>query len=157
MKAKEQRARALDFAWRLCFKGHPRLTENRKQRLWDEIESFIVYCFELGATAGWEDNPKGHDYPCDLFPDHFEEYDVTGREFEREKENRFYSMAQAICRSAFDAVSGFPGGVFGYKIGDLKLMYEGRIPRWINNGWVRLKDSSPVNLNAMPDEEHIAI
>lgn len=149
------RERALDFAERMCSKGYPHLTERRKARLWGEVREFLEYCLDQGAT-GWEENELEGDYPCDLFHDHFEHFDMSDRDYHRGKEYRFIRMLSAVCRSAFDAVSGFPGGVWGFTVGDLRRMYNGQIPTWIDDGWVD-RDKNPVSLNSATDETTLFI
>lgn len=135
MEAEAVKDRAMDFAYRMCFKGYPELTGHRKQRLWDEVGRFLEHCFvQLGAT-GWQTNPTDAGYPCDEFREYFIDFDVTDREFQRGKENVFFMMLSAIARSAFDSIEDFPGGVFGFTVGDLKRMYNGSIPPWIARGW----------------------
>lgn len=157
--AATRRERVLDLAQRLCFQGYPDLTDRRKARLWDCMEPFLESCLEEGAT-GWEENDRANgDYPCDLFHEAFDDFDVTNAQFDRGKEeNRFQNLLSSIARTSFDAVSGFPGGVFGWRIGDLRRVYDGQIPEWFADGdWCDTADGPKVNLNSLADSTTIAI
>ncbi len=152
----ELKGRCLDFAKRLCLKGHPELTEARRQKLWVNSEEFLRQCLGAGCT-GWEDGPDY--YPCDVFSEHFETYDVPDWKFERDIENKFFAQLRSICRTAFDIIDGMPGGVFGYRLGDIRLIFDGQLPDWFCEGWTN-KDGSPVTpaqFNELGDEERFAI
>lgn len=138
-----RRERLLDLAQRLCLKGYPALTERRRTRLWAELEGFLTSCLDEGAT-GWEDEDV---YPCDYFRETFTDFDVSDRKFERDQENRFYSLLEFIARAAFDAVDDFAGGTYGWTIGDIKRVYDGQIPAWFNDGWLD-REGNPVDLNS---------
>lgn len=141
--------RCLDFAKRLCLKGHPELTEARRQKLWAHTEEFLKQCLDDVCT-GWEDGPDY--YPCDIFSEHFESYDVSDWKFERGIENKFFAQLRSICRTAFDVIDGMPGGVFGYRLGTIRCMYDGCIPDWFSQGW-QDKQGSPVDLNQGGDND----
>ena len=148
-----RRERLLDLAQRLCSQGYPDLTDRRKARLWSQLEPFLETCLEDGAT-GWEENCLNrNDLPGDFFREHFYDrgFDVTDQEYERGKENRFFSTLSYFARLAFDAVSGFPGGTYGLSIGDFKRIYGGQIPAWWSDGEWQDQAGNPVDLNTLED------
>lgn len=143
--------RLLDLAQRLCQRGYPHLTEPRRGKLWDQLESFLTECLKRGAT-GWENGGPGDYPPCDLFRDAFEEFDVPPHAIDQDRENRFYSLLQVIARTSFDAVDGFPGGVVGWTVGDVRRIYEGTIPDWWNN---HLQDRAGNSVDLNQAEDHV--
>lgn len=150
--------RMMDFAERMCAQGYPELTEARKKRLWNEVKGFLELCIENEAT-GYEENPQDRDWlPCDIFHEHFAEYDMTDAEYWRYDEgkgkkesNRFYCHLSAICRSALDTLDG-AFGVIGFKVGDIRRMYDGEIPDWFKAMY-----SHSEKLDKAKDHELIAL
>lgn len=149
------RERCLDFAERYCLKGYPDITERRRHRLWQEVETFLTTCLDMGAT-GWEKNPTGDGYPCDVFGEHFAEYDVDDRRFEQGKGNRFFVQLRIICRLSFDVIDGMPGGVFGIALGELRRSYNGQLPDWLKGGW-QDPAGNPVDIDNEADGIRVAI
>jgi hypothetical protein len=139
-----------EFARRMIFNGGlGELTEARKKRLWAEVESFIddyrsepvdgwdrEYCLcdsfheIFGQTYGMD---IAHPYSC---PDGFRgfEYDENPR--------RFYNQLEIVIRASVDAVTDGEG-VLGYTVGDLRQMFDGKIPRWITRQYEGLTALTP--------------
>mgnify|MGYP001617389396 CR=1 FL=1 len=162
MTTKELHSRALDFAKRMCFKGYSNLTEARRQKLWSDAEWFLTDCFEQGCTSWDHDKPKGGMYPCDWIMERFAEkyFPNTARwdkKFEAGEEPRYFSLLNAICRSAIDIFDEFAGGVWGWTIADFKRMYDGELPEWFPRGDWQLIGNGLIPFSTMTDESSIAI
>lgn len=159
---KELHARALDFAKRLCSKGYKHLTQARREKLWSDAEWFLTDCFEAGCTSWDQDIPEGEMYPCDWFQERFaEKYfpdtDRWNKKFQAGKEPKYFSTLEAICRSAIDIFDDFAGGVWGWSIGDFKLMYDGKLPDWFpKDDWQILGDGL-IPFSSLTDDSSIAI
>lgn len=158
----ETKERCLEFAKLFIFKGRDNLTEARRKKLWSDAEWFLTDCLEEGYTS-WDEESRESSYaPCDWFHERFDEMYFPNtpkwdRRFKRGDEPRYLHELNVVCRLAFDAISGMPGGVWGITIGELRKMYDGQIPEWLNQGWLDRKGNS-VDLNQVGgDEDTIAI
>lgn len=153
----EIKERCLDFAKRFIFKGRRNLTEARRKKLWSDAEWFLTDCLEEGYTI-WDGESKESSYaPCDWFRERFDEKYFPNtpkwdRRFERGDEPRYLHELNIVCRLAFDAVNGMPGGVWGVMLGELRRMYDGQIPEWLNQGWLD-REGNPADLNQIGDDE----
>jgi len=159
---KEMKERCLDFAKHYIFKGRENLTEARRKKLWSDAEWFLTDCLEEGYTS-WDCSAKESSYaPCDWFHERFDEMYFPNtpkwdRRFEAGEEPRYLNQLEVVCRLAFDVIDNMPGGVWGITLGELRRMYDGQIPPWLNEGWLD-KNQNPVDLNQDgKDEDTIAI
>lgn len=152
----ELRERCLDFAKRMCFNAWPDITESRKKKLWSDAEWFLADCLDEGATS-WEDDKV---YPCDWFSERFAKYIPDTEKWYRlypDEEPKYFHQLNVICRIAFDVIDGFPGGVWGFTIGDIKRMYDGIFPAWFDTGdWIKMGNGD-VDVMKLPDEASLCI
>lgn len=158
----EMRERCLDFAKRFISKGRQALTEARRKKLWSDAEWFLADCLDEGYCY-WDGDSKESSYaPCDWFHERFDEKYFPNtlrwnRRFENGEEPRYLHELNVVCRLAFDVISDMPGGVWGISLGEIRRMYDGQIPDWLNQGWLD-KKGNPVDLNQFGDDkETIAI
>lgn len=139
--SEEQKDRCLDFAERMIFKGYENLTDKRKGKLWGDVYWFLRDALDEGHI-GWESGCPDNTFSmadwCDerfdreRFPSNRWEHKVC----ELGQEPKYYTMLSATCRAAMDIISDFPGGVAGWTVGDIKRMYDGKLPEWFpTEGW----------------------
>lgn len=125
-------ARWLDFAKRIV--NVMVITPERKEKLITEIEAFIaIYDIGEREITGW-DTPLSNGDMCvgDLFDAHFEEYEVWDSKQE-DYTGKFHNQLSCAIRSGIDITTQeWGGGVFGFDVGDIRKMYDGRIPLWVS-------------------------
>jgi hypothetical protein len=136
MMKKRDFMRLTDFCKRMVFSGvlRSKLTDHRKQRLWEEIESFL-YAHQGEPIDGWD-----NDYClCDDFREHFAEYIndiwVESDGWQKENPRYFVNQLEIVVRSGLDFVFD-DQGVIGFTVGDLRKMYDGKVPRWITRRYI---------------------
>ncbi|MBA7606555.1 hypothetical protein ES703_13705 [subsurface metagenome] len=156
----ELKERCLDFAKRLIFKGPWHITDARRKKLWSDAEWFLTDALEEGNT-GWEAGTKDDTFPaCDWFSERFEQYIPSTEKWYRkypDEEPKYYHQLNVVCRIAFDVIDGFPGGVWGFTIGDIKRMYDGELPVWFDTGdWMKMGNGM-VDIIKLPDEASLCI
>ena len=159
MLTEELKERCLDFAKRFIFKGRENLTEARRKKLWSDAEWFLTDCLEEGYTS-WDGQDKESSYPPgDWFHERFDEMYFPNtpkwdRRLENGEEPRYLHELNVVCRLAFDVIDNMPGGVWGISLGELRRMYGGQIPEWLNQGWLD-KKGNPADLNQIGHNEDI--
>ncbi|MBA7578583.1 hypothetical protein ES708_20448 [subsurface metagenome] len=156
----ELKERCLDFAKRMCFNAWPNITEARKKKLWSDAEWFLTDCLNEGYT-GWELGGEKDDFPaCDWFSERFANYIPNTEKWYRlypDEEPKYYHQLNVICRIAFDVIDGFPGGVWGFTVSDIKRMYDGEFPKWFDTGdWIKMGNGE-VDIMKLPDEASLCI
>lgn len=113
------------------------ITSKRKEKLKEEIESFIVM-YALGKA--YDDRPLcGWDVIVDTtcigehVSEFFEEYEVLDQH--GEQAGAFYNQITSCIRAGLDvAVPDMcGGGVVGFTIGDVRVAYGGNMPGWLIN------------------------
>ena len=156
----ELRERCLDFAKRLIFTVWVNLTDARRKKLWSDAEWFLTDALDEGHT-GWESGSPKDTFPaCDWFSERFGHYIPCTAKWERiypDEEPKYYHQLTVVCRIAFDVIDGFPGGVWGFTIADIKRMYDGKIPDWLDTGdWIKMGNGA-VDIMKLPDEASLFI
>jgi hypothetical protein len=142
----EQKERVLDFAKRMVFKGFKNLTQKRRERLWGDIEWFLTDALDEGYW-GWETGGRDDTFcMSDWMSERFDRLKYPSARWEYKVlelgiEPRYFQMLAGTCRAAMDIVNDFPGGVWGWTVGDIRRMYDGIIPDWLPlDGWHYLGD-----------------
>jgi hypothetical protein len=157
----EMKARCLDFAHRMIFKGYQNLTDARRKKLWEEAEYFITMCLDNGSYD-WDQTRGGYGYACDYFHEHFDEQffpdtERWDKKFEKGIQPKFLDTLEFICRAAIDLFDDWAGGCWGWTIGGFKRMYDGQLPDWFpKDGWHILFDGN-IAFSEMTDETAIAV
>ena len=126
-------ARWFDFAKRMVniFDATP----ERKQKLISEIEAFIgIYDVGERKITGWDTALYNGDMCVgSMFDEHFEEYEVWNHKLEIYT-GKFHHQLSCAIRAGIDVVTmEWGGGVLGFDIGDLRKMYDGKIPQWVSS------------------------
>lgn len=105
-----------------------KITTPRKEKLISEINEFIDSLTSCGLdeVCDW-DGDKGSVYVCDEMSDFLWE---NRYEFNRGK-GRFGTMLSACVRAGFDMAVCPSAGVTGFTVGDLRSVFDGRIPEWV--------------------------
>ena len=135
-------ARWLDFAKRMI--GAMPITTERKEKLINEVEGFIgIYGVGEREIVGWDTTLQNGDMcVSSLFDEHFEEYETWNPELE-EYTGKFHNQLACAIHAGIDVVTQeWGGGVLGFDVGDLKNMYDGRIPHWVSSA-LELTGSEP--------------
>lgn len=142
--------RWIDFAKRMIYKGGlGELTPARRDRLWSEVVFFIEN-YRAEPVDGWD----GEFCLCDSFREAFgETYGMHIARFytcpdgfegweHNDDPRKFYNQLELVVRASVDAVTG-GAGVLGYTVGDLRQMFDGRIPRWLTREYEGLSSRTP--------------
>lgn len=151
----ELQERCMDFAKRMVFKGYENLTLARKEKLWSDVEWFLTDVFEAGASS-WDQDEV---YACDWIHERFEKYEYPSSRWEHKVidlgvEPKYFRMLSATCRCAVDLFDDFAGGVWGWTVGDIKRMYDGKLPDWFPTDW-QIMGNGPAP--PLKDTDRIAI
>lgn len=147
--------RCMNFAKRMVFKGYDRLTLERKEKLWSDVEWFLKDVFEAGASS-WDSDEV---YACDWISERFGKHEYPSARWEHKVidlgiEPKYWRMLSATCRSALDVFDGFSGGVWGWTVGDIRRMYDDELPDWFPTDWIIMGDGKAPPLK---DGDSIAI
>lgn len=126
----------LDFSTRMA--NILNVTSERREKIIQTVTGFINR-FEHEDIKGWDAFANytfyGEGYGIsDLSDDttYFGQYRLDA--MYEPKTTSFYNQISAITRAGLDVATGdFGGGVLGFTIGDVRTMYDGRIPEWVNN------------------------
>lgn len=121
----------------LAKNAYPSMTPARRKRLIAEIKEFIAtvtYNFDLDQIEDWDGN-RGECYVCDELSDFLWN---NRYEFERERkgwtdvvQGKFGNTLSCCIRAGFDMAVAPSAGVIGYTAGDLRRIFDGRLPGWI--------------------------
>lgn len=135
-----------EFAKAMCF-GLP-ATDGRKDRLWREVEAFVDH-YKDEPVDGWDNEYCLCDSFCEWF-EHYGEHIWYERGAwdcgYRDDPHYFYNQLRIILRASVDVVFG-GCGVLGYTAGDLRQMFNGRVPRWVSWRYKRFA--------TIPDEKQL--
>lgn len=155
-----EKARLLDFAYRMVFRGYDNLTYKRRVRLWNDVEWMLTDALEEGHTD-WDGRSPINDYSmCAWLHERFEHLEYPSQKWERKAYDfgewpKYFNMLSATCRASMDIVNDFEGGVWGWTVGDIRRMYGGELPDWFPlEGWHYLGDGPAPPLK---DEDSIAL
>lgn len=158
----EQKDRCLDFAKRMVFEGYENITQKRKERLWADVEWFLTDALEEGHW-GWETGSPNETFAmCDWISERFGNHEYPSQRWEHKvcdlgEQPKYFRILSATCRSAMDIIDDLPGGVWGWTLGDIKRMYDGEIPNWLNNGEWTKENGQIVDLSKEADELMVPI
>ena len=126
-------ARWVDFAKRMV--NIYDATPERKEKLINEIKGFIeIYNVGDREIAGWDTTLVNGDMCVgSLFDEYFEEYETWNPKLE-EYTGKFHNQLSCAIRAGIDIVTQeWGGGVLGFDVGDLRKMYDGKIPQWVSS------------------------
>lgn len=149
---------SMSMAWR-----YPNATKNRRKRLASEVKRWFFWrSFQKDwcHMIDWDNSERlpeserrtsrfvDYDYCCDLFSDFFEEHNYHHRDPDREY--RFYTQLACCIRAGIDVASEPSCGVVGFTVGDLKRIFGGNVPEWINEAYDK-------NLNNASEKDDILL
>jgi hypothetical protein len=160
----ELHERALDFAKRAVFKRYDNLTMARREKLWSDAEWFLTDCFETGCSD-WDQEKRAQGmYACDFFSERFEEKYLPDTEKWNHKfcdlgiQPKYFGTLEFVCRSAIDLVDDWAGMCFGWTLGEIKEMYDGKLPPWFPlDGWQYFMDGAAPPVSEWKDDAGISI
>jgi hypothetical protein len=131
---------------------HPNMTEARRAQLVEQVADCIdtlVWNNGLEPIKYWDGN-RGTFIVCDAVSNFVDErhYHVrtsTGEPYE----NRFARQVNACVRAGFDLAVAPSAGVTGFTIGDLRTIFNRRLPQWVKAFFTpplsgRIADNEPV-------------
>lgn len=133
------------FSLGLAKNAYPTITTRRTERLMAEVEDCIDYvvCNDLSAINDWDRSEyrDGRLYE-DSAGTRVDDWMWDNR-FEREVEDRkgnievvrgsFGTMIICCVRAGFDVAVAPSGGVLGYTVGDVRRIFDGEVPHWVND------------------------
>ncbi len=146
----QQLERWKSVARAMCHSLWPDLTERRRERLWTEIEPFIEYRLDE-PVDGWQ----GEYCLCDRFYEWF--YEPFGRSIDKQYKQadsfvgwemddnprHFYNQLRCVIRASLNAIFQNDIGVIGFAVGDVRRVFDGKIPDWFAKQYVGLTEDSP--------------
>jgi hypothetical protein len=74
-------------------------------------------------------------------------YHGTDRQYARWDEH-WGARVRCCVRAGLDMASAPSAGVVGFTVGDLRRMYRGHIPDWLNWQFIHRKTKKPIDLNS---------
>lgn len=115
---------------RHCFPG---ITEERRLKLIGVVNTFILGIIDeypLGEIQDW-DGQQGSVYVCDELTEFLDRHDYThGDKKGMTRETRFANMVSCCVRAGFDLAIKQSAGVLGFTFGDIRKIFNGKIPQW---------------------------
>jgi hypothetical protein len=152
---KKQFERWEDFAIRMAKHCYPDITDARRKKIIEEVESFFddrKYEADWTDIMDWDGN--GDDF---FLCDYVDEFYDNHRHWNRREEcytGKFFNQVTSCIQSGFDmAISsgdgtvGCSAGVIGFSAGDIRRMYQRNVPKWIKALWY--------SFDAIPDEAEV--
>jgi hypothetical protein len=122
---KKQFERWEDFAVRLATYGYPKITEARKQKLIAEVRSYFGW---RNFQNDWHEI-EDWDNLGDEVDEFFDEYRCW--DSCKETTGKFFNQITSCIRAGFDVAVKQSGGVVGFNAGDIKRMWQGKVPTWV--------------------------
>lgn len=163
----QQFKRWYTFALRMAHRGFPRLPRKSRKKVAEMIKHVIsdirdnYELEEIGDWDGYIDGPNGGLIctPCivsDCLSDHescfnpfyYEDGNCEGGRSYRnfQWEEKWWGRVQCCLRAGLDVAVRPSAGVLGFTVCDLRRMYRGNIPAWVNNDW-HDPEGRPADLN----------
>jgi hypothetical protein len=147
----EQFRRWYTFSIRMAHRGWVGLPGKSRKQVADYVKYFFRCMDSWGCPAGEVEDWDSEPYVCDTVDRMLEEHwnphgwHPGNREYNRWDE-RWGTRVRCCLRAGLDLAAEPSAGVLGFEICDLRRMYRGRIPAWINTGYVD-PAGKPVDLN----------
>lgn len=149
---KVQLKRWLQLSVGLAKHGYPQLTEARKTKLVAAVEDCIdwIVCNGLDTVADWDQG---------IYVDGRLQYESAGTrmssylwdkgyEFEHEykgdfelRTTRFGTLLSCCVRAGFDLAVAPSTGVLGFSVGNLRAIFDGTLPKWVQDFFGDQKDA----------------
>lgn len=132
------------FSLGLAKKAYPNITPRRREKLMAEVDDCIewVVCNGLETVDDWDSYirlPSGGYYEsASTRVDQWMWDNNYEREVEDRKGNcevvcgRFATMIACCVRAGFDVAVAPSCGVLGYTVGDVRNIFDGDVPDWVN-------------------------
>ena len=165
MRNKEKSAKGIDFMTKIQLKRWIKFsmamtrrtdlakTSARKHKMCEEIKSFfrgIQDNYNIKDIFDWDGNYiNGHKSECvsDVLEDCLEGYKKWDEKTAWYYPNQFVDGIEASIRAGFDMAIRQSGGVVGFAIKDIKVMYRSNVPLWLRRKFIKF--------NTIKDTEHI--
>lgn len=139
--------RTREFAIAMARGGWEHMTEARREKLAAKVEYFFdVYLPSdheaLPRIRAWDQTDRDPEadgwaretYVCDLVSEFMERW-TPERVWERNGDGKFASCIAACIRAGMDVAAEQSAGVVGFTVGDVRRMYGGVIPDWVNEAY----------------------
>lgn len=136
-----------EFCRAMIFNVYTHLTDQRRAKLWAEIEEFIDW-HKDDPIDGWD----GEFHLNDLFDEWFYRYSghiyVEGKThgYLKEEPRYFFNQLRCITRAGIDVATGQLYGVLGFTVGDMKQLFGGEMPAWFCELYENLTEETPENM-----------
>lgn len=147
-----QLQRWLQLSVGLAQHSYPRITEARKAKLVTAVKDCIdwIVCNGLDTVSDWDEG---------IYEDGRLQYECAGtrmssymwdkgHEFEHEykgeyelRTTRFGTMLACCVRAGFDLAVAPSTGVLGYSVGNLRAIFDGQLPKWVQDFFGENKDA----------------
>jgi hypothetical protein len=147
---KEQFDRWRDFAVRMAEHGYPYATVCRRAKIREEVKSYFEereFQQDWPIIGCWDYNEKFGSVSSDV-----DEFFYRYQHWQRDTDSyggRFCDQVICCIRTGFDMAVKQSGGVIGFTAGDVRRMYDGAVPDWIegqdwDTPFDRIPDDAPV-------------
>lgn len=107
-------------------------TERRRERILTEIKSYFrsrIRCRDWPEMEDWDGN-TGNCCVCDQINEFFGEY-LYWNEKKQDIGGKFFNQITCCLRAGFDLAVNPSAGVIGFTAGDLRRMWNGKVPDWV--------------------------
>jgi len=112
--------------------GFGNVTKERKAKIIEEVKSYFYWRDFQGdwkEIEDWDGNKDTY-YLSDCVDDFFDEY----RHYNRKQDyytGKFYCQITSCIRAGIDVAVEPSGGVLGFTAGDIRRMFNGKVPNWV--------------------------
>lgn len=130
----EQFARWEEFATRMA-EHYPNETDSRRKEIAGNVRDFFEGRQYGGDWAQMEDWDGNSDTVCvsDEVDDFFD--DIRPDEWEDDYIGSLFNQTVCCIRAGFDVAVKPSGGVIGFTAGDVRKMWDGKVPDWVKAFW----------------------
>lgn len=156
----EQFARWRDFSTRMALRGFPDATEARRTNIARWVEEWFAFLTlkppAWSSWLGWEESESENrhgaaDETFDRWAEELPGYSSgVAERYYRGRRWRFLTQILCCVQAGLNMVGKPSAGVLGWTVGDLRRMYDGVIPNWINERY-------EADLSIAPDDEQILL
>lgn len=107
-------------------------TNERKEKILDSVKKFFTERrFQNDYKLFWDwDGNNGSECLTDYVDDYYDNH----RHWNRREEfytGKFYNQVTCCIRAGFDVAVAPSGGVLGFTVGDLRRMWNNKVPAWV--------------------------
>lgn len=139
----EQFERWRQFTLGMSLRGFASMTDARRNRLHEEIETwFSAIDDDYAHIISWDHSEPFTDertyayYVCDYVSEFFDRFQQD--EDYACDHQKFYDQIECCLRAGLDVAATPSAGVLGFSVGDVTRIFEGNVPDWFSSqfkGW----------------------